>query len=237
MDGQHVGAAEQLVFAHVGGTGLRGGLGGQVGAPRDDVHAEGRPDPRHPAADPAQPEHTQYRAAQLATDRRLPAAGAHRERFVDDPAGGGQDQRPGQLDGRLDVAACRADVDAAFFGRRDVDGRVERPGGCDHLQSRQTLDDAARQGRSLPHHAHHVERRQPFDDGVGVGDVIGEDGDLRTRGHLRPVGRGERDVLVVVEDRDFHCAVQCSPKALPAAGSLTPKTKGANTTSRSSGSR
>ena len=39
-----------------------------------------------------------------------------------------------------------------------------------------------------------------------VGDVIGEHGDLGARSHLRPVGHAQRDVLVVVEDRDLHRA-------------------------------
>ena len=59
-----------------------------------------------------------------------------------------------------------------------------------------------RQRCALAHHAHHVEWRQPLDDGVLIGEVIGEDGDLGARRHLRPVGHAQRDVLVIVEDRD-----------------------------------
>ena len=39
-----------------------------------------------------------------------------------------------------------------------------------------------------------------------IGEVIVEDGDLGARRHLRPVGHAQRDVLVVVEDRDPHRA-------------------------------
>jgi hypothetical protein len=77
MDGQHVGAAEQFLFRHVGRPGLLGGFGRQVRTPRDDVHAERPADFGHPAADSPQPEHAQHGAAQLRTDRGLPAAGAH----------------------------------------------------------------------------------------------------------------------------------------------------------------
>jgi hypothetical protein len=77
MDGQDVGAAEQLVFRHVGRPGLFGGFRRQVGAPRDDVHAERRADLGHPAADSPQPEHAQHGAAQLRADGGLPTAGAH----------------------------------------------------------------------------------------------------------------------------------------------------------------
>jgi hypothetical protein len=97
-------------------------------------------------------------------------------------------------------------VDAAFLGGRDVDGGVERPSRGDHLQPRQALDDITRQRCSLPHDAHHVERRQPLNDGVWVGEVIIEHGDLGSGGHVGPVGHAQRDVLVVIEDRDPHCA-------------------------------
>jgi hypothetical protein len=206
MDGQNVGATEQLVACHVSRPGLFGDLRGQVRAPRDDVHPERRPDPRHPAADPAQSEHTQHCSAKLIPDRCLPTTAAHRQGFVDDTAGGGKDQRPGQFDRRLDVPAGRADVDASFLGGRDVDGCVERAGGGDHLQPWQALDDAARQRGAFPHHAHHVERSQPLHHGVLIGEVVGENGDVGVRRHPGPVSHAQRDVLVVVEDRDPHRA-------------------------------
>ena len=206
MDGQNIGAAEQFVFRHVRHPGLFGGLRSQVRAPRDDVHAERRSDPRHPGADPAQAQHTQSRSAQLPADRCLPSTAAHRKALVDDSARSSEDQRPGQFDCRLYVAAGRADIDAVFLGGRDVDRCVERPGGGDHPQPWQALDDGTRQRGALTHHAHHLERRQPLDDGVLVSEVIGEDGDLGAGRHIRPVGHAQGDVLVVVEDRDAHPA-------------------------------
>jgi hypothetical protein len=206
MDGQDVRPAEQFVFGHVGCPGLFGGLRGQVRAPRDDVHTERLAYPRHSSADPAQPQHAQHRSAQLPADGCLPSTAAHREALIDDPAGGGEDQRPGQFDRRLHVTAGRADIDAVFLSGRDVDRCVERAGGGDHLQPWQTLDHGTRQRCALAHHAHHVERRQPVDDGVLIGQVVGENGDLGAADHIRPVGGAQCDVLVIVENRDPHCA-------------------------------
>jgi len=163
---------------------LFGGLRGQVRAPRDDVHAERLADPRHPGADPAQAQHAQHRSAQLPANGCLPSTAAHRQALVDDPAGGGEDQRPGQFDCGLNVTAGRADVDAVFFGGRDVDRSVERPGGGDHLQPWQALDDGTRQRCALAHNAHHVKGHQPLDDGVPISDVVGEHGDVGACRHL-----------------------------------------------------
>jgi hypothetical protein len=184
MDGQDVGLAEQFVLGHVGCPELFGGLRGQVRAPRDDVHTERLAYPRHSRADPAQAQHAQHRSAQLPADGCLPSTAADREALVDDAAGGGEDQRPGQFDRRLHVTAGRADVDAVFLGGRDIDRRVERAGGGDHLQPWQALDDGTGQRCALAHHAHHVERRQSLDDGVLIGEVVGEDADLGAAGHI-----------------------------------------------------
>lgn len=205
MDGQYVGAAEQFVFADVGCPGCFGGLGGQVGAPRNDVHAERRTNSCHAASDPAQSQHAQHRPTQLPTDRGLPATCAYGQRLVREAPGNRQDQRPGQLDSRLDVAAGRADVDTALLGGRHVDRRVERPRRGDHSQLREPLNDAAQQRCSFAHYAHDVEGGQPLHDRVGVEEVIIEDGDLGVSRHRRPVGHAQRDVLVVVENRNLHC--------------------------------
>ena len=52
---------------------------------------------------------------------------------------------------------------------------------------------------------------EPLDDGVQVGEVIVEHGDRGAAGDLRPVRHGQRDVLVVVEDRDLHAANLAHP--------------------------
>jgi hypothetical protein len=184
VDGQDVGATEQFFFGDVGGAGFFGGFRCQVRAPRDDVHAERRTDACHSRADSAQTQHAQNGAAQLQADRRLPAAGAHRKTLVDDPAARGEDQRPGQLDRRLHITAGRADVNAVVLGSRHVDRRIERPGGGDHLQPWQPLDNAPRQRRAFAHHTHHVKRRQALDQVALIGDVIVEDSDLGARGDI-----------------------------------------------------
>ena len=45
---------------------------------------------------------------------------------------------------------------------------------------------------------------QTRDEVVGLGDMVGEDGDLSARRNGRPVRHLQRHVLVVVEDRDLH---------------------------------
>jgi hypothetical protein len=206
MDRQDVGGGEKFVLRHIGRAGLFGCFGAEVGAPGDDVHAERLADLCDPAADAAQPQDAQHGAAELAAHGRLPTAATHRYRLVDDPAGGSKDQRPGELDRRLHVSPGGADVNPAFLGGSDVDGGVERPGRGDHLQPRQALDDVSWQWRALTHHAHHVEPLESLDEGVRISDVIVEHGDRGPGGDLRPVSHGQRDILVIVEDRDLHDA-------------------------------
>ncbi len=204
MDRQDVGGGEQLVLRHIGRAGLFGGLRGQVGAPRDDVHAERLADLRHPAADAAQPQDPStvppsWRPTEVCQPPpRTDTDSSTIRRAVR------QNQRPGELDRRLHVAAGGADVDAAFLGGRDVDGGVERPRRGDHLEPRQALDDVPWQWRALTHHAYHVERLESLDDRIRIGDVIVEHGDRGAGGHLRPVSHGQRDVLVIIENRDLH---------------------------------
>jgi uncharacterized protein YjbJ (UPF0337 family) len=206
VDGQDIGATEQFVFGDVGRAGFLGGFRCQVRTPRDDVHAERHTDACHSRADSAQTQYAQNGATQLQADRRLPAAGAHRKTLIDDPSARREDQRPGQLDRRLHITAGRADVNTVVLGSRHVDRRIERPRGGDHLQPWQPLDHAPRQRRALAHHAYHVKRRQALDQVALIGDVIVEDRDLCARGHVGPVGHAQRDVLIVVEDRDPHRA-------------------------------
>ena len=182
MDRQHIGAAEQLNPRHVRRLCSLGGFGGQVCAPCDDIHAEGRPDPRHPGTDPAQAEHTEHCTAELATDRGLPTAGAHRQVLIDYPPGRGQDKRPGEFDRGFDVAAGGAHIDPALLGGRDIDRRVERSRERDHLQIREALDDVARQRCPLAHDAHHVEGRESFDESTWIGEALMENGDVGTGG-------------------------------------------------------
>lgn len=136
MDRQHVGGGDPTPASTHRSRRLLRPPRSQVGTPRYDVHPERGADPRHPAADSTQTQHAQHGAAELPADGGLPAVTAHRLRLIDDPAGRCQNQRPGELHRRLDVAAGGADVDAVFFGGRDIDRGIERSGRGDHSQSR-----------------------------------------------------------------------------------------------------
>ena len=48
------------------------------------------------------------------------------------------------------------------------------------------------------------EWQQPFDDRIRIGDVIVKDGDFGPASDGRPVRQLERDILIVIKDRDFH---------------------------------
>src|SRR5258705_11256632 len=65
-------------------------------------------------------------------------------------------------------------------------------------------DNVAAQGRALAHDANHVERQEPFDERVGLVDMIIEDRDLGLFGDRRPVRDAQCDVLVVIQDCDLQ---------------------------------
>ena len=75
------------------------------------------------------------------------------------------------------------------------------------LELRKPLKDVARQWRSLPHDTDRVERQKSLNDCVRFGNVIAEDGDCGPAGDRRPVRQTERDILIVVEDRDFQTSM------------------------------
>ena len=74
MDGDHVGAAEQLVLVDVLGALRLGALGREVLAPGDHLHADGGADARHPAAEVAEAQDAERAAVEVEADRGLPAA-------------------------------------------------------------------------------------------------------------------------------------------------------------------
>ena len=71
----------------------------------------------------------------------------------------------------------------------------------------QALKDVTRQWRSLPHDTDRVKRQKSLNDCVRIGNVITEDGDFGPAGDGRPVRQAERDILIVIEDRDFHVSI------------------------------
>jgi hypothetical protein len=96
------------------------------------------------------------------------------------------------------------DRDAALARRLEIDRCVDRAGRSDQAQSREAFDDLSRQRRPLAHHAHDVERLQPGNDGIGLGNVIAKNPYVGAPIELRPVGTCERDTLIVVEDGDVY---------------------------------
>jgi hypothetical protein len=72
-----VGRGQELVLFDATGRGLGRALVGEVGAPGEDVHAEGGADAGDPGAELAEAEHAEGLAVQAHADRRLPAALAH----------------------------------------------------------------------------------------------------------------------------------------------------------------
>ena len=95
----HVRVPEECVLADFPGTGLRGCLVGEVGAPGDDVHPEGPAVGGDPGPDFAQAQHPQGLAGQLKADGGLPAAGAQASVFERNAAGERKQQGPGQFRG------------------------------------------------------------------------------------------------------------------------------------------
>ena len=118
-----------------------------------------------------------------------------------DVAGAGQDQGPGQLGGGVHRTARAAVGDAEGGAVGSVDHGVAGPGGHQQAQVGEALQHRAGKGRALPHGHHDLERFEGGHQLVYVGDVVVEHGDVHPPTEARPVGRGQRHPLVVVEDR------------------------------------
>ena len=103
-----------------------------------------------------------------------------------------------------EFVARRGDSDAEIGRGLAVDGGVSRSCRSYQLQVRQLLQNLLCKGGALAHDAYHSERPQPLDDCRGIGNVVVEHSDLRVAPDARPVGKPQRDVLVVVEDRNLH---------------------------------
>jgi hypothetical protein len=221
----HVGGGEQLLLAHRLGADLLGLRRIQVLAPRHHVHAERPADLGHPPALTAQADHAQPLALQAGADRLLPAA-AHAERRPAGPAGHlhppvlggdvpeqGQDEPPGQLGRRGPDPARAAHGDPARGRRRQVDGRVGHAGGDQQPQPRELPQPLGVERGPLPHRHDDIERLQRVDQRLGPRDVRGEDVDLGPFPDRGPVRAGQRNLLIIVEDRDPHAPTLSVPAA------------------------
>ena len=107
MDGDDVGLAEQRVLVDERRASGAGDLAGEILTPGDHRHAEGEGDPGNLLADIAQPDHAEALAPQVCADARLPAAIADRGGFAGEVARAGEDESPGELDGRRGFIAGR----------------------------------------------------------------------------------------------------------------------------------
>jgi hypothetical protein len=74
----------------------------------------------------------------------------------------------------------------------------------DQFQPRQALDDVTQQRRSLPHDADRIERQQSLNDRLRAGHMVIENRDFGPISNGRPVRHLQRDILIIIEDRDFH---------------------------------
>jgi hypothetical protein len=99
---------------------------------------------------------------------------------------------------------------------------ASRSGRRYQLEVRELLQDLPRKRRAFAHDAYRVERPQALDHSRGIGDVIVEHSDLGVPPDDRPVGKPQRNVLVVVEDRNLHWTPSfCLPAKNPARAPAT----------------
>jgi hypothetical protein len=225
VHGDHVGRREQFLLADRLGPYVLGVRRVQVLAPRHHVHAERPADLRHPLALVAQADDAQPLAVQAGADRLLPGA-AHAERRPAGPAGHlhppifrrdmpeqGQDEPPGQLGRRRADPARAADRDPAGGRRLQVDGRVGHAGGDQQPQPREAAQPFGVERRPLPHGHDDVVRLQRVDQRLRPPDVLSEDVDLGQFPYRGPVRTGQRNLLIIVEDRDPHAPTLSVPAA------------------------
>ena len=115
MDGDEIGAAEQLVLVDAGSAGLAGLVLGEVLAPADQLHAERTADRGGTRAQPAEPDDAERLAEEIDADRLLPP----RARFepgvlVADLSRQFEHQPERQLGGRMAGGFGAADGDVAL---------------------------------------------------------------------------------------------------------------------------
>ena len=84
---------------------------------------------------------------------------------------------------------------------RHVDRGIARASGDQELEVRQLLDDRARKRGALAHGADDRETLQRLDHLVSAAEMLVEHLDIEIVRDLGPIGHGEGDVLVIIEDR------------------------------------
>ena len=201
MNGEDVGVAEQVVLRNVVDARLLRLVRRQVRAPGDDPHAERLGDGCDALAELAEAQRAERLAFHIVSHGDLPRRpGFHAGVLEADAAGQFQHQADGDRGCRVAEAAGAADRNAALGRRLDVEGIVAGAGGDQELQVGQRLDHLAREGGALAHADDDGEALQRLDRRVGASERLVEHGDVDVFGDRRPVGKFQRDVLIIVED-------------------------------------
>src|SRR5262249_25414873 len=202
VNGEDVRLAKKILLARVADADFLALVRRQVLAPGDDFHAERLSDFCRAGAELAQPEDAERQAFEVQPDRRLPRrAGLHPRVLVADAPGQFEHQADGNARGRTAHRWRAAHDDAALPGRGDVARRIAQPRGDEQLELRQFLDHGARESGALAHGAHDLELLQRREDLIGSAQMRIEHFDVEVVQNFRPVGHGESDVLVIIENR------------------------------------
>ncbi len=202
VDGDEIRLPEQILLAHIPDTGLLALLGGEVLAPGDHLHPERLRDLGDALPELAQAEHAERQSFEVEADGRLPAhARLHARVLVADAPGELEHEPDGDARGRTADGRGPAHHHVALLGGGDIDRSIAHAGGDEELEIRELLDHRARKSGALAHGADDLEALQRLDHVIGVAEMLAEHLDLEVLCDLRPIGRLEGNVLVVVEDR------------------------------------
>jgi hypothetical protein len=191
--------------AHVLRAGLRRALGRQVLAPGDDLHAEGLRIASHARAEPAQPDDAEALALEhrAAAQALVPAPGAHVALGFCEVTRRGEDQQEAELrgDGAGAPGLGAAHQHAALGAGVQIEARRAQTRERDELELRQPLDERTRKRRALAHQHENLERREFRRRVLHRGKGLVKHRHLDPAPAAAPVGRGEREALVVVKNR------------------------------------
>src|SRR5438128_5584910 len=93
--------------------------------------------------------------------------------------------------------------DPAIGSRNDVDRGVSRSRRGNELEIGKALNDVAGQRGPLAHDTNDIERQQPLNHGVRIGEVVLKYGDVRSIAEHRPISALKRSILVIVQNSDL----------------------------------
>src|ERR1700680_3348873 len=142
-------------------------------------------------------------SAEISADCLLPAAGSYRVALRHDMSRGGQDQRPGKVDGRVRTIPRVNYCDPMVAAGGDIDRRVSSSRRGNELEIGKTLNDVARQRGPLAHDTNDIKRQQPLNHGLRIGYVVLKYGDVCAMAEYRPIGSLKRRILVIVQNSNL----------------------------------